>query len=73
MNDSLGAIKLTEEHCLTFFGVYAFSGNEDVSSFFNRSNEKCQMVIQKFSKLLTSFKTLGTSQELHLDLFDQLK
>ena len=24
MNDSLRAIKLTEEHCLTFFGVYAW-------------------------------------------------
>ena len=41
--------------------------------YFKKGKEKCWNVIEKFPKFLTFFKTLSTTHELHVDIFDQLE
>ena len=58
----LGTIKLTEKYYLKLVGIYVWSGNNYVSSFFKRGKEKCWKIIEKFPKFLACFKTLATAK-----------
>ena len=69
----LGGINLSHEKCKSLLGMYAFTGNDDVSSFFKKGKEICWKLVRKYEKFERCFINLGIESSLSSSSFSTLQ
>ena len=70
----LNSIDMDEEKKLALLGFHETTGNDYVSSFFRRGKEKSWKILEKFSRFMTMFASLGDTCDLseeHLELLEE--
>ena len=69
----LGGINLSHEKCKSLLGMYAFTGNDDVSSFFKKGKEICWKLVRKYEKFERCLINLGIESSLSSSSFSTLQ
>ena len=60
----LNSIDMNDEKKLALLGFHAFTGNDYISSFFRRGKEKSWKIVEKYSRFMTMFASLGDTWDL---------
>ena len=68
----LSEIILSTEIKLSLLGFHAFTGNDYVSSFYQKGKVICWRVLEKYPKFLQAFQDLGSNWELQDSTFESL-
>ena len=63
----LNSIGMDEEKKLALLGFHAATGNDYMSSFFRRGNEKAWKLVEKYSRFKTMFSSLKNSWKINED------
>ena len=61
----------SEKECL--IGFHAFTGNDQISSFFRKGKRACRKIIEKNPKFIEVFASLGSSWSLQDEVYDGLE
>jgi len=69
----LGNLELSSSKCAAVLGLHASSGNDYISSFFEKGKEKCWKLLEKFEKFKTCFSNFGTELTLQDHDFQKLQ
>ena len=55
---------MNDEKKLALLAFHAFTGNDYISSFFRRGKEKSWKIVEKYSRFMTMFASLGDTWDL---------
>lgn len=69
----LADIDLPDEIKKCMLGFHAFTGNDYISSFFRKGKTACWKIVEKYSRFVGIFTSLGLSWELEEELADALE
>ena len=70
---SLADIDLPDEIKKCILGFHAFTGNDYISSFFQKGKMACWKIVEKYPRFVSNFTSLGLLWELEEELADALE